>query len=201
MDEGYIKFQCEWEKTSALPESQIREVNQWRNRLYDAGLIGIYDNGVGYGNVSVRVHSSLGQFIITGTQTGGIERLTAAHYTLVTYYSLDNNQVYCQGPIKASSESMTHAVFYESDTEINAVVHGHHKNLWQHLLHRAPTSRANVAYGTPEMAQEVKRLFQQTGLSNDKTMVMAGHEDGIVTFGKSVKEASQILLSHLTEVF
>lgn len=197
MDEGYIKFNCEWEKTDPLPKTMVEALNDWRNRLYKAGLIGVYPNGIGYGNVSARINHAKQQFVITGTQTGAIQQLDQTHYTLVTAYSLVDNWVRCQGPLKASSESMTHAVFYETDPSIQAVVHGHHKELWQRLLHQVPTTGENVPYGTPDMAEEVQRLFKETNLSEDKVMAMAGHEDGIVAFGKNEQEAAQLLLSLL----
>jgi len=197
MDEGYIKFHCAWEQTDPLSHEMIHELNDWRNRLYKAGLIGIYPNGIGYGNVSARVYNSQQQFVITGTQTGGIARLDHSYYTLVTAYSLEENRVHCQGPLRASSESMTHAVFYETDPSIQAVVHGHHKQLWQRFLHKVPTTGKNVPYGTPDMAKEVQRLFGETKLSEEKIMAMAGHEEGIVAFGKSQQEAAELLLSML----
>ncbi len=195
MDEGYIKFHCEWEQTDPLPHAKIDALTYWRNRLYSAGLIGMYPNGIGFGNVSCRDASPSGEFIITGTQTGSIPVLDASHYTMVTSYSLVDNFVRCKGPAKASSESMTHAVFYDSDPSIQAVVHVHHEALWHQLLYEVPTTGAHIPYGTPEMAEEVKRLFQETALNQKKIMAMAGHEEGIVTFGKNVEEAAQLILS------
>ena len=55
-----------------------------------AGLIGAYPNGVGFGNVSVRIPRSR-RFIISGTATGKIAFLTGAHYTLVTDFDIESN--------------------------------------------------------------------------------------------------------------
>jgi ribulose-5-phosphate 4-epimerase/fuculose-1-phosphate aldolase len=66
--------------------------------------------------------------------------------------------------------------------------------LWKALLGRAPTTSNAVEYGTPEMAQEIMRLFEATDVQNQKILVMAGHEAGIVTFGKNLEEAFAVLM-------
>ncbi|MFM7715218.1 MAG: class II aldolase/adducin family protein, partial [Microcystis sp.] len=51
IDEGYVKYNCTWIPDCSLISSEIAELNYWRNRLYRLGLIGQYDNGIGFGNV------------------------------------------------------------------------------------------------------------------------------------------------------
>ena len=93
IDEGYIKYRCFWHKVPAIAQAQIVELNQWRTKLYQLGLIGEYDNGIGFGNISIRLtHSS--QLIISGTQTGGIANLTAQHYTKVTDFDWQKKLCY-----------------------------------------------------------------------------------------------------------
>ena len=48
----------------------------------------------------------------------------------------------------------------------------------------------------PEMAEEVIRLFKETDVKEKKILAMAGHEEGVVSFGKNLKEAGQILLEY-----
>ncbi len=193
-DEGVIKFHCQWTKTGSLTQGRIENLNLARNRLYDLGFIGVDDDGIGFGNISIR-NGKGNQFIISGTQTGGIPRLHAAHYTRVTGFDLAQNSVTCEGPIQASSESLTHAMLYGLSGEIQAVIHIHHRDLWARLLNKVPTTSKAVPYGTPEMALEVKRLFKEAKLDEKKIFVMAGHEEGIVAFGKKLDEAGQILLN------
>ena len=163
------------------------------------GLIGQYDNGIGFGNLSVRL-ANTSEFIISGTQTGGIAKLTAQHYTKVTDYNWQENYVTCQGLIKASSETLTHAAIYVAEPEVNAVVHVHHQKMWSRLLDRFPTTNPDCAYGTPEMAQEIIRLCKQPATQRQKIMVMSGHEEGILSFGKNLTEASEILLAHFLAI-
>ena len=58
-------------------------------------------------------------------------------------------------------------------------------------------TRADVAYGTPEMADEVRRLFCETDVRQLRIFGMAGHEDGIVTFGRTADEAGSAMLGAL----
>lgn len=192
---GVIKFNCTWIKGDPLDHEVISDLNNWRDKLYKLGFIGVYENGIGYGNISKRYNND--QFIISGTATGKYQKLNAEHYTKVTDYDLDKNSVTANGPIIASSESLTHALIYECDKNCNAVIHVHYADLWKRMMNKVPTTEKSIEYGTPAMAKEVKRLFVETDLSEQKILVMAGHEDGIISFGKDLEEAGSILMEAL----
>ena len=195
MDEGYIKFNCNWIASNDIPSDKVAVLNVWRDIMYHKGLIGMYPDGIGFGNISMRCDEKT--FLISGTATGGLETLSESHYSLVTGYNLSTNSVTCAGPVKASSESLTHAAIYECSATANAVIHIHNLDLWNRLLHHVPTSTENVSYGTPEMANEIKRLFDETTVSKEKIIVMGGHQEGIISFGKDLEEAGNILLDKL----
>jgi ribulose-5-phosphate 4-epimerase/fuculose-1-phosphate aldolase len=149
---------------------------------------------VGYGNLSVRAEG-FPRFIISGTQTGHIARTNASHYALVTDYDIDANCVTCEGPVQASSEALTHAAIYELDESIAAVVHIHSEPLWRALKDRIPTTGSDVAYGTPAMAREFKRLYVETDLPARAIAVMAGHPEGIVAFAADIEQATRKVLA------
>jgi L-ribulose-5-phosphate 4-epimerase len=195
MDEGYIKFNCQWIKAAPPPPASLVEINAWRSKLYGLGLIGAYPNGIGFGNVSIRAQAN--SFIITGSATGVFETLDETHFVLVTDYDLVNNRLTCHGPIAASSESLSHAVIYECSPETNCVIHIHNLEMWRRLLGKVPTTSETVPYGTPEMAEEIRRLFLETDVAEEKFLVMGGHEEGIISFGKNPTEAGEILLRRL----
>ncbi len=195
MDEGYIKFNCERIPSDDIPLDKVAALNMYREIMYNKGLIGMYPDGIGFGNISIRCDENT--FLISGTATGGIPVLDKSHYSLVTDYNLQTNRLICKGPINASSESLTHALIYESSPSTNAIIHIHNLALWNQLMHKVPTSDNLVPYGTPEMAKEIKRLFEETSLSNEKIMVMGGHEEGIISFGKNLEEAANVLLEKL----
>ncbi|MGB6300461.1 MAG: class II aldolase/adducin family protein [Rivularia sp. (in: cyanobacteria)] len=199
IDEGYIKYQCNWINSEPLSFEEIAELNQWRNKLYKLDLIGEYDDGIGFGNISIR-YSQPGQFIVSGTQTGNLSTLKEQHYTKVVNFDLEKNFLTCCGPIQASSESLTHATLYQANPTVNAVIHVHHLELWQKLMHKVPTTAIEVAYGTPEMAKEILRLFREDNLMETKIVVMSGHEEGIISFGKNLREAGNILIDRYNKL-
>jgi ribulose-5-phosphate 4-epimerase/fuculose-1-phosphate aldolase len=195
MDEGYIKFNCNWIPSNDIPLNKVAVLNVWREIMYKKGLIGVYPDGIGFGNISLRCNEKM--FLISGSATGGLATLSESHYSLVTNYNLSTNSVTCVGPLKASSESLTHALIYECSAAINAVIHIHNLKLWTNFIHHVPTSSENISYGTPEMANEIKRLFDETALSKEKIIVMGGHREGIISFGKDLEEAASILTDKL----
>lgn len=199
IDEGYIKFQADWTKTAPLHKVQIEELNHWRQEMYRLHLIGAYENGIGFGNISQRIENSP-QFIISGSKTGNFKQLDESHYAVVTNVRIDENQLSCRGATIASSESMSHAVIYEYCDWVKGVIHIHNLALWQNLLYRVPTTAKGVPYGSPEMAYSIIDLLKTTDLQQQRIFVMEGHEEGVFTFGSSLEEAASVILHWLKEV-
>ncbi|HXB41475.1 MAG TPA: class II aldolase/adducin family protein [Bacteroidia bacterium] len=197
IDEGYIKFICNWQQTKIPALENMNDLLEARNLLFQKKLIG-YDtfHKVGYGNISKRTFED--QFLISGTQTGHIENLDINGYSYAESFDIEKNTVNCIGPVKASSESMTHAAIYLLDKKINAVVHVHHKSLWESLLKKLPAAKKEISYGTPAMANEVSRLAKEENLLENKIFAMAGHDDGVISFGSNMQEAMNITLFHFT---
>lgn len=194
IDEGYIKFDIRWTKTPPLTFPELETLNHWRSRLIDARLIGHYETlGIGYGNLSTRIGDS-GHFVISATQTGHIQSAGPEHYALVTEADVATNSVSCEGPMQASSESMTHAAIYALDPSIRSVVHVHDAELWSRLLNTIPTTGPQKAYGTPEMAQDFARLCKDGSFLQTGVAVMAGHDAGLVAIGSSVEQAARRIL-------
>lgn len=200
MDEGYIKFNAHWEKREPFSDLHIQELNAYRQRVYDLGLIGAYDNGIGYGNISRRWGAEDPTFLISGSATGNFPQLTNEHYALVTRVAIDQNELWCTGPVIASSESMSHAVIYQTNPQMHAVIHAHHLEMWEELLHQVPTTDARATYGSPEMAYAIIYLMKHTDLPKTKLFVMEGHREGVFTFGKDLEEAFQVLQQAFQQV-
>jgi hypothetical protein len=189
MDEGVIKFKLEHTPAGPLPESDLAEIICWRQWMYARSLIGVIETPegpIGYGNISVR-HPQ--EFIISGSQTGHLAKLDKSHFAS------------SRGPIKPSSESLTHAVVYAQDPEINWVMHAHNKPIWEEAQRLGlPQTLSDVAYGTPEMAAETARLFRETDVCQIGIFTMAGHEDGIVSFGETAVQAARVMEKYLKKV-
>ncbi len=186
IDEGYIKYQCSWEKEAiSVSENLLAEINEVRNRLVALNMIGKIPDGPGFGNISVR--TSENDFIISGTNTGHLKELTIEHLSLVNKVDITNNKVWCKGISQASSESMTHAAIYKKLNDVHAVIHIHHKEMWNELLNNHATTSDEIAYGTPKMAIAVGDLSKT--LLENQLLILGGHEDGIISFGPSLSVA------------
>ncbi len=191
-DEGVIKFEGRWQKTAAFGAEELQDLIGCRNELYRRGLIGVYPDGIGYGNLSRRGNSSR-RFLISGSQTGHLPQAGPQHFTLVTDYDVKRNRLECRGPVQASSESLTHAMIYEIFPTVQAIIHVHSAALWGKLKNHIPTTGAEIPYGTPQMALEIKRLAVETDLGKRGILAMAGHEDGIITFGADLESAWRVI--------
>mgnify|MGYP001811898919 CR=1 FL=1 len=199
IDEGYVKYQSFWTKAPAPHAAFAEELESWRQPLFEAGLIGEYEeHKIGYGNISIRCGEP-GQFMISGTQTGHLARTDKSHYALVTSWSVHGNRVCCVGLAQASSEAMTHAAIYQLDPRIGAIVHVHSKDLWRHYMNRLPTTAPDVPYGTPGMANEFRRLYRDTEFRKTRLAVMGGHEDGLLSIGGTIEQAAKRVLDLLHE--
>ena len=187
----YIKFTRESAAAEIISFDGLAELNTCRRKLLRLRLIGVNANGIGFGNLSIRDGRN---FYVTGSATGGIPELSLANCARVVKYDFKKNWLRYEGAANPSSESLTHAAVYESDAKAGAVIHCHDSKLWAALLNQVPSSSQAVEYGTAEMAREVTRLFEVTDVQSRKIFVMAGHEGGIVAFGKDLKEALAVLM-------
>lgn len=191
-DEGVIKFRCEHVFADALPDNILTDLKHFRALLYMQKFIGVDDEGIGYGNIS-QLFDYTDQFIISGTQTGHIPELDSQHFTHVVNYSIEENWLRCVGPVKASSESLTHAALYSANQNIGAVIHIHNAQIWQKHLHTLPTTPVNISYGTPEIANAIISICTKSNLANG-VIIMGGHKDGIITYGKNLLQSYNNLI-------
>jgi len=189
----YVKFTYERARANIGAFDKLAELNACRRKLLELRLIGVDSNGVGFGNLSVRDGATT-DFYITGSATGAVSELTSAHCARVVAYDFAKNWLGYEGSAIPSSEALTHAAIYEADPTACAIIHFHDAILWATLLERVPTSSKGVSYGTPEMAYEIMRLFKVGGVRRRKLFVMAGHEGGIVAFGKNLEEAFDVVM-------
>jgi L-ribulose-5-phosphate 4-epimerase len=189
---GSVKFQSEQVPVKLSRFAGFAELKRYRQKLVDLGVIGVDASGIGFGNISVRAGAT-SQFYITGSATGSMPTLTPADCAKVVAYDLSRNWVQYAGLTMPSSESLTHAAVYESDPSARAVIHCHDLELWAVLLDKVPTTPREVDYGTPQMACAVRRLFESSDVKRKRIFVMAGHDGGLVTFGKNLEEAFRVI--------
>jgi len=196
--EGVIKFHLDFRPGPVPARDAIAELGRWRQRLHALGLVGqdpARYEGLGFGNVSVRC---AGGFWVSGTQTGGLAELGPQHYARVTAWDVAANAVTAVGPVRPSSEALTHAALYACDAALGCVLHVHSPRLWRAAPALGlPVTDPQVPYGTPQMSAEVARLYRDPAARARQLFSMGGHEDGLVAFGATPQEAGEVLLAAL----
>lgn len=209
-EEGVIKFDLEFTATAPAPIIGLEELNAWRRIFRQLGVIGqdpTRYGGCGFGNISRRLppyesprnHRA---FVISGSQTGHLEELSSAGFATVSEYDTERNRVVASGPLKPSSESLTHGAVYNANPDIRIVFHVHSPTIWQHATKLGlPITDARFAYGTPLMAREVERLIENSDCVENGVFVMGGHEDGVIAFGHTADEAGSVLIRTLTHSY
>lgn len=198
--DGVIRFEAR-HREGALPGELaplVETLDGWRTRLREKDLIGqdgVRYGGAAWGNLSARLEGE--RFLITGSQTGGLPHTDARHWAVVEHCDVDagEGQVQSLGPVKPSSEAMTHAALYRLRPDARFVFHAHCPALFH--AQGLPATPPGVEYGTPEMARAVSSVLQNPQV---RLFVMRGHEDGVMAFGATAEEAGRELLGALTRV-
>jgi hypothetical protein len=208
--EGVIKFDLTFTEAPPLPGEALRELGAWRRILFLLRLTGRdperYE-GLGYGNVSCRLEPYAApphrrRFAVSGTQTGGLAELGPQHYAVVAECDPAANRVVAAGPVRPSSEALTHAALYALDDSLRCVLHVHSPELWRAAAALGiPTTDPAAPYGTPAMAAEVARLYADGAVRRGGILAMGGHEDGLVSFGASAGDAGTVLVRQLARAF
>ena len=206
VEEGIIKFDLAYAVAAPGTIPGLDELNGWRRLLRRLELLGqdpARYGGCGFGNISRRLPPydaprNHRPFIISGSQTGHLEDLSSEGFATVTEYDADRNRIVASGPVKPSSESLTHGSVYNANPGIGVIFHVHSPAIWRCAsLLELPTTDAQIPYGTPAMAREVERLIEKTGLMESGVFVMGGHEDGVIAFGHTADEAGSMLMRAL----
>ncbi|RMF01821.1 MAG: class II aldolase/adducin family protein [Bacteroidetes bacterium] len=192
MDEGYIKFRAHYQSGPPYTAAELDELLKWRAHYYQLGLIGAYDTQIGFGNISHRIGDSEA-FYISGSATSLLPRVDERHFSKVVKVRASTNELWCESPIIASSESMSHAAIYGACSEVRAILHAHDGAWWRAMLYRVPTTAATAPYGSPEMVDSIIDLMRNTDLARGGVFAMAGHEEGLFFFGRNFEEVEAIV--------
>jgi hypothetical protein len=166
--QGVVKFNCHWNQSGpVISDEQYEIINYWREILFNMDLIGAYENGVGFGNISMRIQGG-NQFVITGSSTGEIPELEPGHYVRVNSFNIEDN-----------------------------AVHVHSIELWNELIYKVPTTNPAMDYGTTGLAKDILRLFEDSDVIEKRIIIMSGDRAGILTFGNDMDEAVNVLMEYL----
>lgn len=204
--EGVIRFDLRFTPTAAIDPPERAVLEGWRIVLRRLGLVGrdpARYEGYGFGNLSHRLPPldappGARPFLVSGTQTGGEARLGPEGFSRVVSWDAAAHRLDAEGPVRPSSEATTHAAVYDADPAVGAVFHVHAPEPWRRAPELGlPVTRDGVEYGTSAMAEEVRRLFRDAQLGEIGVFAMAGHEDGLVAFGRDAGEAGERIVACL----
>ena len=197
--DGVIRYQLHFTPAPAPVSGDTAMLRAWFIICRRTGLVGQSPDryqGAAYGNLSQRQEGN--SFLVTGSQTSGLEQLETSHFCLVKEFSVTRNMLVAEGPSNPSSEAMTHGMVYRQLPAINAVVHVHSPVIWNNSDHlQLPVTHPDAEYGTPEMTREVERLLRNSPSTRLGIFSMGGHEDGIVAYGETLHAAGTLLLETL----
>lgn len=197
--EGVVQFGYTLTQSSPpfTTGADFAELQSWRRILHRLALLGQSDDaydGFAYGNLSMRRPDMSASFLISATQTGGLEHTAPEDWVLIEHYDLASFQVSAVGQKPPSSESITHAMVYAADPDIACVLHVHNQHIWRHAegLGLATTGK-DTGYGSPALAHEVSRLLIDNPV-RPLVFTTPGHEDGVFACGADLGETASALI-------
>ncbi len=195
--DGVIKFLPR--SVSLRPPPFPTELDNYRNSLREKGLIGVYPNGTGHGNVAILAED--GSLIVTATQTQATKYLDQNGYALIPPEAdVDQEDVPYEGTQIPSSESRTLLAIARRRPLVTAVVHIHHQEGQQRAIELGIVESAGrYGYGTIGFAHEaidvVDRIDEDTGAFGTPS-----HPDGLFFYGRTIDEAYQQTVEYIDRV-
>lgn len=197
--EGVIKYQLDHQIHEI--DFDVTELISWRTLLYKLELINQRTDkygGLSYGNISYRLTPEADQFVISASQTAYSAHTTRQDYVLITEYNIKQNSMKSIGVKQPSSEALTHAAIYQSNSAVQAVIHVHSPLIWtqSHQL-KLPCIDAHIDYGSVAMAEAVSALAAD--YPDGTVFSMLGHEDGVVVCGHTLSSSCHLLIEILVK--
>ena len=182
-----VKFEVVFISSSPPEDERIAELKEWCLTFHKLGLSPAYNGSCG--NLSFRRNNS---FIITpsGVNFGKIRE---DDFVEVKKCDLAKKIVYVIGKNKPSSESMLHYAIYEKRSEINAIFHGHSREILEHGEELGVVTAREVPYGSVELLEEVLKI-----LGKNNFIILKNH--GFLSLGRSMEEAGEIALEKLRSI-
>ena len=192
MEEDFVgvKFEAnlsEKEVSFSQQEASVAsELIEWSKRFSKENLAPTFesDNALrSAGNLSFRFG---GGFVITSSG-GNFDRDSIKDLVLVTDFDFETGKVYAEGLHNPSSESLIHALVYQTRPDVTAVFHGHDDLILEKADELELSQVSRLPYGSKQLAKEVSHALQ-----NSDFVVMKGH--GFVCVGSSIKRAGELTL-------
>lgn len=183
MKEIYLgtKFTTVFVNNDTPKFNEIKELTNICRTFHKKQLTPIID-GFSAGNLSFRLCNT-NEFVITATGLSNKEKLNNDDFVHVLKCNQEKLIVEVNGTLSPSSETFMHYLIYSNNFNINAVFHGHNKEILKHATEIGlKSTEQEFEYGTYELANSVLSLAK-----THKFFIIKNH--GFVSCGSTMKEA------------
>jgi ribulose-5-phosphate 4-epimerase/fuculose-1-phosphate aldolase len=169
-----------------IANEKSKELVNWCKRFKEAGLVE-KEGSSWAGNLSFRSEHGM---VITPSGKD-IGKIKEENLVEVVECNATDFEVKCIGLEEPSSESFIHWKIYELRPEINAVLHGHSKQIVENAkeLGLAETKQFQD-FGTLELLKEIINV-----LSKRKLIVVKKH--GFIVMGQNIEDAGKLAMQTL----
>jgi len=182
---GGVKFKTEFVSAAIPSDVRLEELKAWCAEFHRRNFAPPYGE-FSQGNLSFRLRPGEDAFIITGSQVGWKDLLADDRFVTVHGCDMERGIVYAGGARDPSSESMLHFAVYRARRDVQAVFHGHSREILR-CADRPPDipeTREPHPYGSLELARGVLDV-----LGNADFVIMKRH--GFISLGRSMEEAGR----------
>ncbi|GAI74016.1 unnamed protein product [marine sediment metagenome] len=182
-----VKFRTEIIEKKVPKDQRIEELKYWCGEFHRLNLAPPHKGGT-LGNLSFRLKNGEDSFIITGSRVGLKYKLSDDCFVAVHSCDLKEGIVFAHGTKEPSSESRLHFAIYNRRKDVNAIFHGHSREILAcpDKL-KIPETKQKAPHGSIELAQSVLEI-----LDDEFFLVMKDH--GFISIGKTMKEAGELTL-------
>ncbi len=184
---GGVKFLTEFLGQAVPCDPRLEELKFWCGEFHRLNFAPPYGE-FSQGNLSFRLKKDEDAFVITGSQVGWKDRLSDDKFVTVTGCDLSRGVVYATGLRDPSSESMMHFAIYRRRPDVQAVFHGHSREVLScpgELAIRE--TREKRPYGSLELVESVLEVL-------DEEMFVILKKHGFVSLGGTMRDAGELAI-------
>jgi ribulose-5-phosphate 4-epimerase/fuculose-1-phosphate aldolase len=179
-----VKFRTEFLSTAVPADGRLEELKAWCTEFHARNFAPPYGE-FSQGNLSFRIRPGEDAFIISGSQVGWKDRLPDDKFVMVHRCDMEKRIVYASGMRDPSSESMFHHAIYRTRKDVQAVFHGHSREILKCVDKlNLPETREKAPYGSLELVRSIMEV-----LGNSNFVLIRKH--GFISLGATMKEAGE----------
>jgi L-fuculose-phosphate aldolase len=182
---GGVKFRVDFLSAAIPADTRLEELKWWCAEFHRRNFAPPYGE-FSQGNLSFRIRPGEDAFIVTGSQVGWKDSLSDDRFVTVHGCDMERGTVTASGTRDPSSESLLHFAIYRARKDVQAVFHGHSREILRCADRPAdiPETAEKQPYGSIELARGVLDV-----MGNADFVIIRKH--GFISLGKSMEEAGR----------